>query len=222
MTINFENGSWIRSFGSEPSYHSSRTDKIIWVDSNGEQHNVFEIKRQIAECDTWRSPPAISTDTYGPSCRNIDLFKQEYEEVQEMRALFVTPEVYDTVCNWYEELNNIQKHRKVTAIFKSPAEFRDQFNKDKFGAQYTMFYFDDMLFPIDVLEYFKEFVRLYGEEDARYISEAMKIRMIDIGKLMLRNNFDCFTSTCIDPSVIDDVIQTALLEQTECYCESLL
>lgn len=63
---------------------------------------------------------------------------------------------------------------------------------------------------------------MYGEEDARYISEAMKMRTIGIGQLMYRNNFDCFKNTCIDPNCLDKIIQEALLDRTECYCESLL
>lgn len=33
-------------------------------------------------------------------------------------------------------MNTVQKHRKETAICKSPEDFWDIFNKDKFGAQY--------------------------------------------------------------------------------------
>ena len=170
----------------------------------------------------WKSPPAISTGTYNKAYRNIDLFLREYEEIQEMRVLFVRPEIYDVVCNWYDGLSNIQKHRKNTTICKSIAQFRDQFNKDKFGARYTTFYFDQMFSAETITEYFKELVTVYGEEDARYISEAMKMRTIGIGQLMYRNNFDCFKNTCIDPNCLDKIIQEALLDRTECYCESLL
>lgn len=170
----------------------------------------------------WKSPPAISTGTYNKSYRNIDLFLREYEEIQDMRVLFVRPEIYDVVCIWYDGLSDIQKHRKNTAICKSIAQFRDQFNKDKFGVRYTTFYFDQMFSTETITEYFKELVIVYGEEDARYISEAMKMRTIGIGELIYRNNFDCFKSTCIDPNCLDEIIQEALLDGPECYCESLL
>lgn len=170
----------------------------------------------------WKSPPSISTGTYNKSYRNIDLFLREYEEIQDMRVLFVRPEIYDVVCIWYDGLSDIQKHRKNTAICKSIAQFRDQFNKDKFGVRYTTFYFDQMFSTETITEYFKELVIVYGEEDARYISEAMKMRTIGIGELIYRNNFDCFKSTCIDQNCIDEIIQEALLDGPECYCESLL
>nr|DAP99509.1 MAG TPA: hypothetical protein [Caudoviricetes sp.] len=48
------------------------------------------------------------------------------------------------------------------------------------------------------------------------------MRTIGIGQLMYRNNFDCFKNTCIDPNCLDKIIQEALLDRTECYCESLL
>lgn len=234
--INFENGSQIETINyGTPTYYLSHATTPIWSDIDYTQTiqdtdaiNLawVEIKRRIAESESilWRSPPAISTSTYNTGYRNLDLFRREYEygEVQEMRVLFVRPEVHDTVRNWYEGLNDIQKHRKTTAIFKSLIEFREAFNKDKFGVKYTTFYFDNMLTLTTMLEYFKEFVRLYGEEDARYISEALKMRTIGVGELMWRNNFDCFKNTSIDPDCIEDIIQQAWLEQTECICESLL
>lgn len=70
-----------------------------------------------------------------------------------MRVLFVRPSIYDTVCDWYERMNTVQKHRKETAICKSPEDFWDIFNKDKFGAQYTTFYFDDRLALTDTFEF---------------------------------------------------------------------
>lgn len=181
-----------------------------------------EINDSIFDFNGQKSPPAISTGTYNKSYRNIDLFLREYEEIQDMRVLFVRPEIYDVVCIWYDGLSDIQKHRKNTAICKSIAQFRDQFNKDKFGVRYTTFYFDQMFSTETITEYFKELVIVYGEEDARYISEAMKMRTIGIGELIYRNNFDCFKSTCIDPNCLDEIIQEALLDGPECYCESLL
>lgn len=181
-----------------------------------------EINDSIFDFNGWKSPPAISTGTYNKSYRNIDLFLREYEEIQDMRVLFVRPEIYDVVCIWYDGLSDIQKHRKNTAICKSIAQFRDQFNKDKFGVRYTTFYFDQMFSTETITEYFKELVIVYGEEDARYISEAMKMRTIGIGELIYRNNFDCFKSTCIDSNCLDEIIQEALLDGPECYCESLL
>lgn len=204
----FANGSWIKSIDYGSTYRSSRAKTIL---GDEEINDMFEIKRHIVEPEC---------DQFGN--RNLDLFRREYEEIQEMRVLFVRPEVYNAVCEWDEGLNNVLKHHKVTAIYKSISEFREQFDKDKFGVRYTTFYFDNMLAPTEIYESFKEFVRLYGEADARYISEALKMRTIDVGELMWRNNFDYFKVTSIDPDCIEDTIKQAAIEQTECYCISLL
>lgn len=145
-----------------------------------------------------------------------------YEGEDHMRVLFVRPSIYDTVCDWYEHMDTVQKHRKKTAICKSPEDFLDIFNKDKFGAQYTTFYFDHMLPLTDTFECFKEIVRLYGEEDAKYISEN-KMRRITVSHLMNNNQFDHFQQFSITPECLDDVIHNALADlQCECVCRSLL
>ena len=116
--------------------------------------------------------------TYGMNTRNKTRIVYEGEDW--MRVLFVRPSIYDTVCDWYERMDTVQKHRKETAICKSPEDFWDIFDKDKFGVQYTTFYFDDMLTLTDTLECFKEIARLYGEEDAKYISEnKMRLWLIN-------------------------------------------
>lgn len=139
-----------------------------------------------------------------------------------MRVLFVRPSIYDTVCDWYERMNTVQKHRKETAICKSPEDFWNIFNKDKFGAQYTTFYFDDRLALTDTFEFFKEIARLYGEEDAKYISEN-KMRRITMNYLMNNNQFDLFQQFSITPECLDDVIHDALADQQcECVCRPLL
>lgn len=139
-----------------------------------------------------------------------------------MRVLFVRPSIYDTVCDWYERMDTVQKHRKETAICKSPEDFWDIFDKDKFGAQYTTFYFDDMLTLTDTLECFKEIARLYGEEDAKYILEN-KMRRITVNYLMNHNQFDHFQQFSITPECLDDVIRDVLInQQSECVCRSLL
>lgn len=139
-----------------------------------------------------------------------------------MRVLFVRPSIYDTVCDWYERMADVQKHRKVTAICKSPEEFWQKFSDEKFGAQYTTFYFDDMLPLTDTLECFKEIARLYGEEDAKYISEN-KMRQVTVNYLMNNNQFDHFKPFSITPECLDDVIRDALADQhNECVCRSLL
>lgn len=101
-----------------------------------------------------------------------------------MRVLFVKPENYKAVCNWYDRLKEVKNHPKTTVICQSPEEFREQFDKDKFGVRYTTFYFDEEFGMINTVKCFKEFVRLYGDEDARYISEAMKMRTISIDRLL--------------------------------------
>lgn len=158
--------------------------------------------------------------TYGMNTRNKTRIVYEGEDW--MRVLFVRPSIYGTVCDWYERMNTVQKHRKETAICKSPEDFWDIFDKDKFGVQYTTFYFDDMLTLTDTLECFKEIVRLYGEEDAKYISEN-KMRRITVNYLMNHNQFDLFQQFSITPECLDDVIRDALTnQQSECVCRSLL
>lgn len=158
--------------------------------------------------------------TYGMNTGNKTRIVYEGEDW--MRVLFVRPSIYDTVCDWYERMNTVQKHRKETAICKSPEDFWDIFDKDKFGAQYTTFYFDDMLTLTDTLECFKEIARLYGEEDAKYISEN-KMRRITVNYLMNHNQFDHFQQFSITPECLDDVIRDALInQQSECVCRSLL
>ena len=148
--------------------------------------------------------------------------KTVFEGEEIMRVLFVRPSIYDTVCDWYERMDTVQKHRKETAICKSPEDFWDIFDKDKFGVQYTTFYFDDMLTLTDTLECFKEIARLYGEEDAKYISEN-KMRRITVNYLMNHNQFDLFQQFSITPECLDDVIRDALTnQQSECVCRSLL
>lgn len=145
-----------------------------------------------------------------------------YEGEDWMRVLFVRPSIYDTVCDWYERMDTVQKHRKETAICKSPEDFWNIFNKDKFGAQYTTFYFDDRLALTDTFEFFKEIARLYGEEDAKYISEN-KMRRITMNYLMNNNQFDLFQQFSITPECLDDVIHDALADQQcECVCRPLL
>ena len=56
--------------------------------------------------------------------------KAVFEGEEIMRVLFVRPSIYDTVCDWYERMDTVQKHRKETAICKSPEDFWDIFNKD--------------------------------------------------------------------------------------------
>ena len=158
--------------------------------------------------------------TYGMNTRNKTRIVYEGEDW--MRVLFVRPSIYETVCDWYERMNTVQKHRKETAICKSPEDFWDIFDKDKFGVQYTTFYFDDMLTLTDTLECFKEIARLYGEEDAKYISEN-KMRRITVNYLMNHNQFDLFQQFSITPECLDDVIRDALTnQQSECVCRSLL
>lgn len=158
--------------------------------------------------------------TYGMNTRNKTRIVYEGEDW--MRVLFVRPSIYDTVCDWYERMDTVQKHRKETAICKSPEDFWNIFNKDKFGAQYTTFYFDDRLALTDTFEFFKEIARLYGEEDAKYISEN-KMRRITMNYLMNNNQFDLFQQFSITPECLDDVIHDALADQQcECVCRPLL
>lgn len=145
-----------------------------------------------------------------------------YEGEEYMRVLFVHPNNYDQVCAWYEGLNSTQKHRKVTVICKSPDEFWQKFDKVKFGVEYTMFYFDECLGPVDSMKFFKALVPLYGEKDARYISEE-KMRFTNIFNIMAANEFNNFKPFHIIPECLNDVIRQAMEEaQSECVCRSLL
>lgn len=158
--------------------------------------------------------------TYGMNTGNKTRIVYEGEDW--MRVLFVRPSIYDTVCDWYERMADVQKHRKATSICKSPEDFWNMFDNDKFGAQYTTFYFDDMLPLNDTLECFKEIARLYGEEDAKYISEN-KMRRITMNYLMNNNQFDLFQQFSVAPECLDDVIRDALTnQQSECVCRPLL
>lgn len=136
-----------------------------------------------------------------------------------MRVLFVKSENYKAVCNWYDRLKEVKNHPKTTVICQNPEEFRAQFDKDKFGVKYTTFYFDEEFGMINTVKCFKEFVRLYGDENARYISEAMKMRTISIDKLLWAGDFNVFKGFCIDPDCIDDVIRSA---KRPLSCKSLL
>ena len=158
--------------------------------------------------------------TYGMNTRNKTRIVYEGEDW--MRVLFVRPSIYDTVCDWYERMDTVQKHRKETAICKSPEDFWNIFDEDKFGAQYTTFYFDDMLTLTDTLECFKEIARLYGEEDAKYISEN-KMRRITVNYLMNNNQFNLFQQFSVTPECPDDIIRDALAnQQCEYVCRPLL
>lgn len=182
--------------------------------------NKYRDLMNSAGAGLWQYKRQPNILTYGMNTRNKTRIVYEGEDW--MRVLFVRPSIYDTVCDWYERMDTVQKHRKETAICKSPEDFWDIFDKDKFGVQYTTFYFDDMLTLTDTLECFKEIARLYGEEDAKYISEN-KMRRITVNYLMNHNQFDLFQQFSITPECLDDVIRDALTnQQSECVCRSLL
>ena len=164
-----------------------------------------------------------------PAINTTDLFNQEYEtivnveqqshkEEDDMRILFVSPEKYDAVCSWYDNLDTVQKHRKVTVICKSPDEFREKFDYSKMNAQCTMFYFDEYLGLAKSFEYCKLFTKLYGEADVRYICEN-KMRQINIDDLMYRNTFDLFKKFSVVPECLEDIIRAS---RHPLRCRSLL
>lgn len=135
-----------------------------------------------------------------------------------MRVLFVKPENYQAVCNWYDNLDTVQKHRKVIVICKSPDEFREKFDYSKMNAQCTMFYFDEDLGLAKSFEYYKLFTKLYGEADVRYICEN-KMRQINIDDLIYRNTFDLFKGFSVVPECLEDIIRTS---RRPLRCRSLL
>lgn len=159
-----------------------------------------------------------NTLIYGAYSRNKTRIVYEGEDW--MRVLFVRPSVYDNICDWYDRMGYVQNNRKTTVICKSPIEFFQKFDATKFGARYTTFYFDDLLPLTDVMDYFVELTRLYGKEDARYISED-KMRQISTNSLLDTNRFDDFRSLSVDPDCIEDIMNKAL-DHSEYTCVSLL
>ena len=164
-----------------------------------------------------------------PTINTIDLFNREYgmivnaerqshKEEDDMRILFVSPEKYDAVCSWYDNLDTVQKHRKVIVICKSPDEFREKFDYSKMNAQCTMFYFDEYLGLAKSFEYCKLFTKLYGEADVRYIC-GNKMRQINIDDLMCRNTFDWFKEFSVVPKCLEDLIRNS---KRAFVCKSLL
>lgn len=164
-----------------------------------------------------------------PTINTIDLFNREYgmivnaerqshKEEDDMRILFVSPEKYDAVCSWYDNLDTVQKHRKVIVICKSPDEFREKFDYSKMNAQCTMFYFDEYLGLAKSFEYCKLFTKLYGEADVRYIC-GNKMRQINIDDLMCRNTFDWFKEFSVVPECLEDLIRNS---KRAFVCKSLL
>ena len=193
--------------------------ELIMTDRINNLINTYRALSNAAGARLHKKRNQLRTLKYGAQYHNS---KTVFEGEEIMRVLFVRPLIYDTVCDWYERMDTVQKHRKETAICKSPEDFWDIFNKDKFGAQYTTFYFDDRLALTDTFEFFKEIVRLYGEEDAKYISEN-KMRRITMNYLMNNNQFDLFQQFSITPECLDDVIHDALADQQcECVCRPLL
>lgn len=149
---------------------------------------------------------------------SVQVAKQCAKEEDNMRILFVSPEKYDAVCSWYDNLDTVQKHRKVIVICKSPDEFREKFDYSKMNAQYTMFYFDEHLGLAKSFEYCKLFTKLYGEVDVRYIC-GNKMRQINIDDLMHRNTFDWFKEFSVVPECLEDIIRD---NKKAFMCRSLL
>ena len=149
---------------------------------------------------------------------SVQVAKQCAKEEDNMRILFVSPEKYDAVCSWYDNLDTVQKHRKVIVICKSPDEFREKFDYSKMNAQYTMFYFDEHLGLAKSFEYCKLFTKLYGEADVRYIC-GNKMRQINIDDLMHRNTFDWFKEFSVVPECLEDIIRD---NKKAFMCRSLL
>lgn len=149
---------------------------------------------------------------------SIQVAKQCAKEEANMRILFVSPEKYDAVCSWYDNLDAAQKHRKVIVICKSPDEFREKFDYSKMNAQCTMFYFDEHLGLAKSFEYCKLFTKLYGEADVRYIC-GNKMRQINIDDLMYRNTFDLFKKFSVVPECLEDIIRAS---RHPLRCRSLL
>ena len=155
---------------------------------------------------------------YRENDQNVQVAKQFAKEEANMRILFVSPEKYDAVCSWYDNLDTVQKHRKIIIICKSPNEFREKFDYSKMNAQCTMFYFDEYLGLAKSFEYCKLFTKLYGEADVRYIC-GNKMRQINIDDLMYRNTFDWFKEFSVVPECLEDLIRD---NKKAFMCRSLL
>lgn len=135
-----------------------------------------------------------------------------------MKVLFTTPEKYNEVIEWYSRLNDIQRYRKICDIFDSPIGFKERFNIDRHGAGHTIFYFDKSLPATFIINCFKTFVALYGEESTKEFI-AHRMRMIDVNRLLQVNTFDNFTPLLLDQETIDNIIRTSRKPFT---CKSLL
>lgn len=181
--------------------------------------NKYRALENAAGTGLHKKENQVKTFVYGAQYNNLKIF---FEGEEAMRVLFVRPSIYDTVCDWYERMADIQNNRKTTVICKSSEEFNQLFDPQKFGASYTTFYFDDMLSLGDVFDLFRNLIPLYRDVNTRYISEN-KMRRISISYLMNNNRFDVFQSFSVDPDCLEDVIKETLTEYNgECVCYSLL
>lgn len=181
--------------------------------------NKYRALENAAGTGLHKKENQVKTFVYGAQYNNLKIF---FEGEEAMRVLFVRPSIYDTVCDWYERMADIQNNRKTTVICKLSEEFNQLFDHQKFGASYTTFYFDDMLMLNEVFDLFRNLIPLYGDVNTRYISEN-KMRRISISYLMNNNRFDIFQSFSVDPDCLEDVIKETLAEYNgECVCYSLL
>lgn len=135
-----------------------------------------------------------------------------------MKVLFVRPDAYENIVEWYDQLAQIKKHRKTCAICCTPDQFREQFNESKFGWNYTVFYFDRYIKPGDQMAYFKMLIDCYGEENGINVLQQ-RLKIIHLDLMRMYGNF----SAANDYHVDDELIKKAL-EGTQrlCYCRSLL
>ena len=138
-----------------------------------------------------------------------------------MRVLFVKPEKYKDVSDWYSRMHYVQKNRKTTLICAGSNTFQAQISQYKLDAKHTTFYFDEDMSITEILQCFKEFVRTYGADDSTFISKN-RMRRIDINKLMEINCFDCYSDITIDDAYLPKLISDAMGESSKRVCKILL
>ncbi len=192
VKIYFENGSSIETISTDrPSHYVNRAEQAYadWI----------ETKLKIASSES-----------------SMFDFKGYIQE--DMKVLFIRSEDYNDTVDWYESLSVVKMHRKTCVICSSPQQFMEQFDRLKFGWNYTIFYFDDRMKPAELLPYFEMLVRCYGEEEGREVLSS-RIRKLNLNLTKIYEQFSSFEDFQLDPNLLNVIIKKA---HRPCYCRSLL
>ena len=192
VKICFENGSSIEAISTDHTNH--------YVNRTAQQYTDWmETKLKIAEAES--------------SIFDLKKYIQD-----DMKVLFIKSEDYNDTVDWYESLSVVKMHRKTCVICSSPQQFMEQFDRLKFGWNYTIFYFDDQMKPTELLPYFEMLVRCYGEEEGREVLSS-RIRKFNLNLTKIYEQFSSFEDFKLDPNLLNIIIKKA---HRPCYCRSLL